>query len=998
MVQAILAISDFISRYRRRVLIVGLSKVVLLFASSALLLVLVAPFAPWPGLLLSILLFCLMGTGFFFLLLPHRRLRPRSIQLAREVANRLGDDRLELVSAVQLATQPQHAGTSPELIQAFLDKIATNLVGIEPTSLICRRGLRQSTYILCFLLCMTVLSWVFWPQTYFGGLKALWTPALLNQPEEQNVPSWIGDIQLQYRYPAYAGRQDRVVEGTDGAIVALPGTEVTLRAKSDHDINQGALLLDGSKLPIQVEDGTNLETKLVVMKTGAYRFDLQSQDGKHWRSQRGHPIKTEKDRVPSVQLKKPNRDLVVRERDVVDILLDAKDDFGLEEVRLVWRSNGQNAGKRVLRRVGSERVVRHNYRWQLAELDLQAGEQVQFYIEATDNDSISGPKVGRSATVTLKVFSAHEHHRELMGQVNQLWERQLSSLGDQLEQDPTVIRSSDRQARLPKILTGIKQLSSSMNDVIGQLYQDDLVFGPLVEALENIHHDLKRHVDQFGLALRSGSVQTLRALHNRSIRRFERDVLYLEDLLDLERLEDLDQIAKQLDATQRKLAQLMERYKREPKKEIRKQIEAQIAKLKEQMARLLARQSEVIKSLRDEYLNPEALARLMSDRNTMSALDRVQALMMEGKLDQAMAELERIRNQIKQFKQAIGDSKSAYGQQRYQKLAPEIMQAQAKLEQLVGQQQKLMQRTETYRQKVIQRLKNLAEKNLDHLFRKLGERLDALVKRMTQIDTSQLDRFAQQEVIRILEQAQTLSKLFEILDMARSLETAEKLAMATDRLRSTVRMLSIGGGRKMHSIREKVTKSADDAIWIYRELKKIFPSSSKLLKRAEREQLKGLQQQQNLLRQDLSQLRSKLRQLNEQVPLFGPGAQSSLDRSGRSMRKASDALGEKDPRNAYPHQQAALSELQQMNEAMKKSCKGGSGGTGLPLPFNRNGFGRSGGRFGSRGHNTEKVEIPGEEDYEPPEEFRKELLEGMKDPVPEDYQPQVRKYYEELVK
>jgi hypothetical protein len=45
-----------------------------------------------------------------------------------------------------------------------------------------------------------------------------------------------------------------------------------------------------------------------------------------------------------------------------------------------------------------------------------------------------------------------------------------------------------------------------------------------------------------------------------------------------------------------------------------------------------------------------------------------------------------------------------------------------------------------------------------------------------------------------------------------------------------------------------------------------------------------------------------------------------------------------------------------------------------------------------------KVEIPGPDEYEPPEAFRKALLEGMKDAVPEIYRQQVRRYYEELVK
>jgi hypothetical protein len=48
--------------------------------------------------------------------------------------------------------------------------------------------------------------------------------------------------------------------------------------------------------------------------------------------------------------------------------------------------------------------------------------------------------------------------------------------------------------------------------------------------------------------------------------------------------------------------------------------------------------------------------------------------------------------------------------------------------------------------------------------------------------------------------------------------------------------------------------------------------------------------------------------------------------------------------------------------------------------------------------NRNDVEIPGPEEYQPPEAFRKALLEGMKDAVPEDFEQLVKRYYEELVK
>lgn len=71
----------------------------------------------------------------------------------------------------------------------------------------------------------------------------------------------------------------------------------------------------------------------------------------------------------------------------------------------------------------------------------------------------------------------------------------------------------------------------------------------------------------------------------------------------------------------------------------------------------------------------------------------------------------------------------------------------------------------------------------------------------------------------------------------------------------------------------------------------------------------------------------------------------------------------------------------------------------MPLPM---GMGADGGGMDMGGPGNpkvmEKVEIPGPDEYEPPEAFRKALLEGMKDPVPEAYRQQVRRYYEELVK
>ena len=55
-------------------------------------------------------------------------------------------------------------------------------------------------------------------------------------------------------------------------------------------------------------------------------------------------------------------------------------------------------------------------------------------------------------------------------------------------------------------------------------------------------------------------------------------------------------------------------------------------------------------------------------------------------------------------------------------------------------------------------------------------------------------------------------------------------------------------------------------------------------------------------------------------------------------------------------------------------------------------------RQGGAGRNREKVEIPDAEQFQAPREYRKDLLDAMKQGAPDRYKEQVKRYYEELVK
>jgi hypothetical protein len=116
------------------------------------------------------------------------------------------------------------------------------------------------------------------------------------------------------------------------------------------------------------------------------------------------------------------------------------------------------------------------------------------------------------------------------------------------------------------------------------------------------------------------------------------------------------------------------------------------------------------------------------------------------------------------------------------------------------------------------------------------------------------------------------------------------------------------------------------------------------------------------------------------------------------MRRARGELAQRNPQRGHGEQRQALDELSRFQrglDEMAKNARRGQGGGGFPFPFGEEQAGREGDGLEP---SQEKVEIPRAEAFKAPDEFRKDLLEAMKQGTPEPYQGEVKRYYEELVK
>jgi hypothetical protein len=451
-------------------------------------------------------------------------------------------------------------------------------------------------------------------------------------------------------------------------------------------------------------------------------------------------------------------------------------------------------------------------------------------------------------------------------------------------------------------------------------------------------------------------------------------------------------MASELQRAQNRLYELMDQYRKAPDDETRQGIENQIARLKAQINELLERQAKTLKSVRDEYINPEALMKMASQENMMASLDRLQTMMAEGKIDQAMQELERLQSQIDQLSQAIDKSRFGFGSKRYQKLAKAMQRIQGGLGRIVKEQQQLLKQTKVMRKKTIEQMAHFSKSRSRQVLDGLLKRLAGLTQRISTLKKSALAPRVGQDRDRVLERARDLGKALQAADLFSSREMSAALTKASSRLKQAFESLALWGAGQKPSVTQ-VRLAHKEALGIEKALARLLPGGKQLLSQKEQAKARDLGRQQKRLGQRLGRLSHDMQKQNEEAPLFGLGEFEEIDGAGRSMQKASADLNRLEPESAFHEQQSALAQLEKMQQAMQKNAGSGSG---MPLPLGH--AGRVGEGFAQGLSGGEKVKIPGADDYQPPASFRKELLDGMKDPVPDDFQFAVRRYYEELVK
>ncbi len=1035
-----------------------------------------------------------------------------------------------LISTLQLGRDMKDPGQpalfSNELVGQLFRQTEERLRGVRLEDVVDRHGLFRNVKVLAGAVCMSLVI-VFLNPGFFGQrVRLLLGPdsgaAVFIEP---GVPV-IGDITLTYRYPAYTGLKPRTVRGSGGDIRALKGSEVEIVALSSRPVSSADIFKDESiRVPMTLETPSTLKGSLIVLENGTYCLDVLPAGGKLRHRSKPRRIVVEDDAYPETHILSPRADKVVSEGDVVKLEYDAADDFGLKEIRLVvGGGTGTEPSSKVLkvmRRMETE--YRDSFNWELSLLKLSPGEKVPYYLEVVDNDAVSGPKVARSGTKYLEVYSAQKRHEDLLSLQDELLKGMIRLLADDLVNRPDVATSIDdlllqqeilRQRTIDLLVLFDRVLADMENDAFanyavyyGIQNMRDMVFrlsDDKTKILEEaVRDDSASHVDV-------DFMRRIQSMQDEEVVELENDVMFLVEFLRKQRLDDVLHQERKIENMQRSLTDLLLDLADGKTDGLDDRATQEMQKLEEMIQSLLEKLAKMSGNWGDEFLNLEALKALEGpdfNKDMQEMRDALAGGDMEAALKAAMSavnSLEKMLSEMKQHAQEYVDS-------TYSHTLQEMSELERRLRELEEGEREVAQQTEELKKDIQSRTFKDTDRALSEFFQKQLNRLEAVKDNLSQIEKSftespdiseysQMERdadrllkkrnqamrspyeygdtaaggFTDEEYARLSEKLREMNKarnkeplldtfdemskampqiqerLSQLGDMLKGEDLKESLGLARETLqglkfwdfqvrRDTFESslmqreegypadeefsegkfseggfseggFSEGGvsaGEEFKELSKAAGKMLAEASGLNREIVEDLESlreSFEEMKRREltaeeKEQFSELARRQDELGDQAQGMADSMEQLAGSNPSIGSEPGEKMAEARTFMDEAEGKLRGEDGPGALMDERESLYRLSEarkgLGKAMDRMSRGMMAG-GIPMPkymLRR----RHMLADGTSGFDMGDVEIPSEESYKVPKEFREDILEAMKKGLPRRYSELNKDYYRKLV-
>ena len=1012
------SVLNFLARVRGRLLMRSVAEGIVSFGLAVLVVVWISSAITWLGtevawtrmaaglLLLTILSFL----TWMHLLRPWWQTRDPQI-VAAVVDARLMDGHSGVSTTVDLGMlssgDPRLAGLSRTLVQRVAGETSERLQGLDPGGFVDHGAVQQRAHQLLLALLLALASTAILPGPLLDGGRTFlgWsTPgeASLDIDELRDVLA--RDIHYRLVFPAYTRAPDRRVEGSAGDIQAVRGTLVTLEASPVFAPKAAQLLLeDGQRIPLTVTEKGMVQGQLTVTESTAYRFELQNAGGDWVRERRSHSLDATEDIPPLVVLHTPDSDMEVHAQDRVELAFDARDDHGIDRLHHVLRNRRTGEEARTpIRRLAGEKTHRGQAVVDLASFQFKPGDLVELWVEATDENTVSGPGIGRSESRKLKIWSPQEKHNELVEALALLIDRFLDILADRLESALHPARPfqfAAGRATSSQVNAASTTLLDGFEAVIKGIEEDPLMPAAILTDLQQILERHRSRIQSERHALKVVTLETsihsdhIRLLHKHNqdhILILEEDIWTLDKLVDRLREQKLLDQTRDLVSQQADLMELLENLQREGSASDTDAAVAMLDQLQNQLDSMMRDLMAQAKDLPYENFNPGALdpqGTHQSISDLRSQMDAIREKLAAGDVEGAMALAQELQQQMASMMATMEEGLEGFP------LAgadPETTRALSKLEssvdELAKEEGSLLQETTEISTSLEKALDSLLKTGVERMQKMTREKLEEITDQLAEVPP---DTLSPRDERRLDSARRTMEQAHKAVDEERfeSIQPfAESIAEGCREVGQNLQDVSHRAtdpqrAEEFENAGELALKAGETARELAEELKQQVPDPRDLLTPQEKKKLARLGKDQTSAGKKLERLIRKLSKEDAIPQSLRDRFAEELGAAGEHMDNAYKQLQESSPEQAAIEEQAALDRLSRAQKRILQMMKPSKSGVGM-----------------GTGLAQDDIAIPQAEDYSVPRKLRETVMKAMQENSPREYKSRVEDYYEELVR
>jgi len=822
----------------------------------------------------------------------------------------------------------------------------------------------------------------------------------------------VRNLQLKINYPDYSRIESRFLDENVGDITALKGSVANININANKKLKEAKVILKNQKERDLNVLGNSANGKIKILTDDEYYIALKDQSDHNNMDPIEYRINIIEDAYPAVKITVPGKDVDITEEMLLMLSIEAEDDFGFSLLQLAYRIfkpqfNLDTTYHYIPLKLDNYQTqkIRLNHNWDLTNLNLLPEDVVTYYVEAFDNDNVSGPKSAKSLTYSIRFPSINEIFTDVQQEHEQAYEtfedmyeqskelkEKLSELVQEMKKDPNLNWEEKQQLEdvvktQQQMQQALEEVEQKLDEMIEQMEKNDLTsvetlkkYFELQQLMQEIvTEDLKEAIKDLNKAMESinpeelkKAVEKLDINQEEFLKSIEKTLSILKRLQIEQRLDEVTKKAEQLLKEQTELLEKADQASKEDKNKLAKEqkdiqkdteeLKKQIEDLKEKMSEFSEMPTSQIESSID-MMNRERLTENMNQASQNFQSGNMSKGQQQGQM--AQNSLSELSDMLKNAKQQLMQSQKQQVMNELKRISNDLMRLSMAQENVIKSGKGLSRNSP--------QLENMADRQQDLIsgLERVAERANALSNK-TFFMTPQISRAINQSLSQM---QQSIQKI----EARNNSQASRKQGQA---------MASLNEGIKQVQQSMKQLSSSQSASGLQEMLDQLAQMSAKQQGLNQQTMQLGMGQKLTMAQQaamarmaaEQAALKKSMEQLQKE---FGNRSEilGRLDNIAREMDDVVKDLNSKNvSRKTINKQRKILSRLLDAQKSIQRR------------EYSRKRKAETGKNYTAKNPGQLPVDL-GEKDRE----LRQDLLKALKEGYTKDYQELIKKYFEALV-